>query len=165
VNKVTGRRSSVKTRTGSSPKELSAPWSLAWVVPMFGDTLCDLCRVLELSTKKRRLELEKSWQSLANTSLGLANRTVRWCTGQCPVPQAGLVSTRRSREKRKAMWLKFTGLSGEPTAPTPMVGGAISGRRVAWANGQLEHQTVRCAPDSVQWANVSWAPWDYKRDP
>jgi hypothetical protein len=28
-----------------------------------------------------------------------------------------------------------TGLSGEPTAPAPTVGSAISGRRVAWANG------------------------------
>jgi hypothetical protein len=38
--------------------------------------------------------------------------SVRWCTRQCLVPQAGSASTRRSREKRKATWLKFTGLSG-----------------------------------------------------
>jgi hypothetical protein len=37
-----------------------------------------------------------------------------------------------------------TGLSGEPTAPTPTVGSAISGRRVAWANGNL------VAPDNVR---------------
>jgi hypothetical protein len=29
--------------------------------------------------------------------LGLAHRTVQWCTGQCPVRQAGLRWTRRSR--------------------------------------------------------------------
>jgi hypothetical protein len=57
--------------------------------------------------------------------------SVQWCTGPCLVPQAGSASTRRSQEKRKATWLKFTGLSGEPTVPTPTVGGAISGRRVA----------------------------------
>jgi hypothetical protein len=47
-----------------------------------------------------------------------------------------------------ALRLKFTGLSGEPTAPAPTVGSAISGRRVAWANGQLAHRTVRCAKRS-----------------
>jgi hypothetical protein len=41
-----------------------------------------------------------------------------------------------------------TGLSGEPT-----VGRAIRRRRVAYANGQQGHRTVRCAPDSVQCAN------------
>jgi hypothetical protein len=35
------------------------------------------------------------------------------------------------------LWLKFTGLSGEPTAPVPTVGSAISGRRVVQANGHL----------------------------
>jgi hypothetical protein len=74
--------------------------------------------------------------------LGLAHRTVRWRTGQCSVPQAGRrwtscsrestelygykspdcpVShpwrTRRSREMKRMTWLKFTGLSGEPTTP------------------------------------------------
>jgi hypothetical protein len=59
-----------------------------------------------------RKELEKVWLCIAKTSTSVAHRTVRWCTGQCPVPQAGSASTRRSREQRKAMWLKFTGLSG-----------------------------------------------------
>jgi hypothetical protein len=48
VNKVTRRMSSVKTRTESSPKELSLLWPLVWDVPMFGYVLCDLCKVLEL---------------------------------------------------------------------------------------------------------------------
>jgi hypothetical protein len=41
----------------------------------------------------------------------------------------------------RALRLKFTRFSGEPTAPAPTVGSAISGRRVARANG---HQA---APD------------------
>jgi hypothetical protein len=49
------------------------------------------------------------------------HRTVQWCTGlfggapDCPVSRQR--RTRRSREKKKAMWLWFTGLSGESTAP------------------------------------------------
>jgi hypothetical protein len=51
--------------------------------------------------------------------MAIIHRTVRWCTG----------------------------LSGEPTAASAMVGRAISGRRVARANGRLG------APDSVRCAN------------
>jgi hypothetical protein len=80
--------------------------------------------------------------------LGLAHRTVRWRTGQCPVPQAGRRRTHRSREMKKVTWLKFTGLSGEPKALV--------------ANGRLRNpqatrgpqQTVGWAhPDSVRCAN------------
>jgi hypothetical protein len=35
--------------------------------------------------KKRRKEMRKSWLSTAKVQLGLAHRTVRWCTRQCPV--------------------------------------------------------------------------------
>jgi hypothetical protein len=40
----------------------------------------------------------------------------------------------------------------------PTVGHVIRVRCVARANGQRKHQTVRCAPDSVQCANGSKAP-------
>jgi hypothetical protein len=33
--------------------------------------------------KKRRKEMQKSWLSTAKVQLGLAHRTVRWCTRQC----------------------------------------------------------------------------------
>jgi hypothetical protein len=42
--------------------------------------------------------------------------------------------TRCSRESPRTLWLKFTGLSGEPTAPAPTFGSAINGRRVSRAN-------------------------------
>jgi hypothetical protein len=44
-------------------------------------------------------------------------------------------------KKLRALWLKITGLSGEPSAPAPTVGSAISGRHMGRANG---HQA---APD------------------
>jgi hypothetical protein len=53
--------------------------------------------------------------------VAINHRTIRWCTGlsgESSVPaQALRRRTRRSREKEKASRLKFTGLSGEPTAP------------------------------------------------
>jgi hypothetical protein len=42
--------------------------------------------------------LEKSWLCTSKTSSGLAHRTVRWCTGQCLVPQARHRWTGCSRE-------------------------------------------------------------------
>jgi hypothetical protein len=60
-----------------------------------------------------------------------------------------------SRKVGGAM-VKFTGLSGEPAAPAPTVGSAISGQHVARANIQqaapdysLCHWTVRCAKGVV----------------
>jgi hypothetical protein len=70
VNKVTGRRTNVKIRTGSSPKELSTPWSLVWIVPMFGDILCDLCRMLKL----RNVNLDQvklTWWIMSPTSISI----------------------------------------------------------------------------------------------
>jgi hypothetical protein len=46
---------------------------------------------------EKRIE-EKDLTGAAKTQLGLAHRTVRWCTGQCPVRQAGFRRTGRSRE-------------------------------------------------------------------
>jgi hypothetical protein len=55
---------------------------------MFLDMVNCLCtnmviQVLETVTKEQEKKREKSWLCAANTS------SVRWCTGQCPVHQAG----------------------------------------------------------------------------
>jgi hypothetical protein len=65
--------------------------------------------------------LEKRWLCLAKDSSVWEHRTVRWCTGQCPVRQAGsgelaALGFRRRRttiNHRTVRWC--TGLSGEPT--------------------------------------------------
>jgi hypothetical protein len=77
----------------------------------------------------------------------VVHRTVRWCTGlsggapDCPVVH------------RTVRWC--TRLSGESEPPEPTVDSVISGRHVAYANGQSVHQTIRCAPDSVRSAKRS----------
>jgi hypothetical protein len=65
--------------------------------------------------------LEKRWLCSAKDSSVWEHRTVRWCTGQCPVVQAGsgelaALGFRRRRttiNHRTVRWC--TGLSGEPT--------------------------------------------------
>jgi hypothetical protein len=91
----------------------------------------------------------------------LVHRTVRWCTGQCPVRQIGVcqlaaLGFRRRRttiNHRAVRWC--TGLSGESTVGSangrPRNPRATRGR----ANSQKGHRTVRCAPDSVRCANGS----------
>jgi hypothetical protein len=81
--------------------------------------------------------MEKSWQSLANTSSGLAHRTVRWCTGQCPVPQASSASNGRSREKRRRRGYKSLDCPVSQRRQRPTVDRAINARHVARANGRL----------------------------
>jgi hypothetical protein len=63
--------------------------------------------------------LKKEWLSKPKTSTSLAHRTVRWCTGQCPVPQAGSAVNWPLSGIGRVTWLKFTGLSGEISAPAP----------------------------------------------
>jgi hypothetical protein len=124
-----------------------------------------------------RKELEKELALCSKLQLGLAHRTVRWCTRQCPVRHAGLCElaalgtrrrrttknhrlvvhprrTRRPREKQRGdvaiihRTVRWcTGLSGEPT--------------VACTNGRPRNLRATCgllqrsagAPDSVRCAS------------
>jgi hypothetical protein len=56
---------------------------------------------------------------------------------QCLCPSPSATNSSLSREKEKASRLKITGLSGESEPHVPTVGGRISERRVARANGRL----------------------------
>jgi hypothetical protein len=78
------------------------------------------------------------------------HRTVRWCTGQCPVRQAGSGELVALGFRR---WC--TGLSGgAPDCPVsqqsvgPTVGRVIRARRVAEPTVRRGHRTVRCANGS-----------------
>jgi hypothetical protein len=87
----------------------------------------------------------------------VVHRTVRWCTGQCPVPRLARRRTRRSREKAKAPRLKITGLSGESTAH------AANGRqRNQWATrGPRQRSVGHTGLSGVHWT-VSGAPTELK---
>jgi hypothetical protein len=105
------------------------------------------------------IELEKRWPCSAKSSSVWVHRTVRWCTGQCPVCQAGSGKLAALGNKLTAYGYNSsdcpvcTGLSGEPT-----VGCTIHARHVAKPTVGRGHRTVRCAPDSVRCANSSKAP-------
>jgi hypothetical protein len=77
-----------------------------------------------------KIEKEKDLAEAAKTQRSLgAPDIVRWCTGQCPVRQAGIWSTGRSREFVGGVRLKFTGLSGgAPDCPVSQRSAAQSAR-------------------------------------
>jgi hypothetical protein len=67
--------------------------------------------------------------------LGLAHRTVRWCTGQCPVRQTGprelaALRTRRRRTAKNHRTVRWcTGLSDESSVANSSPSGKAKGRR------------------------------------
>jgi hypothetical protein len=96
----------------------------------------------------RKIELEMRWLCSAKVCSVWEHRTVRWCTGQCLVRQAGS-SELAALENSSATYgynspdcPVCTGLSGEPT-----VGRAICAGHVAEPTVRRGHRTVRCAPD------------------
>jgi hypothetical protein len=55
----------------------------------------------------------------AKPAHSVVHRTVRWRTGQCPVPQAGPTANWPLSGIGGATWLKITGLSGKSSVPAP----------------------------------------------
>jgi hypothetical protein len=106
-----------------------------------------------------KIELEQRWLSSAKVSAVWVHQTVRWCTGQCPVRQAGS-SELAALGKSSATYgynspdcPVCTGLSGEPT-----VGRAICAGHVAKPTARRRHRTVRCAPDMSSAPTALWLP-------
>jgi hypothetical protein len=104
-----------------------------------------------LETEKR--EEEKDLARAANYQLSLAHRTVRWCTRQCPVRQAGFRRTGRSQEFLAAYGYNSPDCPVSQRSPpqwsaAQSAGDAWPAPTVGWG-----HRTIRCAPDSVRCAN------------
>jgi hypothetical protein len=100
---------------------------------------------------QRKEKKKRTWLEAAKTQLSLAHRTVRWCTGQCPVRQAGFWRTGHSREFVGGVRLKFTGLSGGAT-DCPVSQRSQAQRSAAKSAGDAWpaptvgkwHRTIRC---------------------
>jgi hypothetical protein len=108
--------------------------------------------------------------------LGLAHRTVRWCTGQCPVRQSGprekaALGTRRRRTTKNHRTVRWcTALTGESSAVNSLPSGKAKGRHgynspdclvvhraVRWANGRLRQQSAtQSSRDTWTAPTVSW---------
>jgi hypothetical protein len=86
------------------------------------------------------------------------HRTVRWCTGQCPVRQAGSCELAALGISSASYGYNSPDCPVSQRSAGPTVGYAICARHVAEPTVRRGHRTVRCAPDSVRCANGSQAP-------
>ena len=95
----------------------------------------------------------KSWLCTAKRLFGLEHRTVRWCTGQCPMPRLPRAKWSLSGIRRRRTAKIHRTVRCAPDCPVsqrlagPTVGRAIGARHVAEPTVGKVHRTVRCAPD------------------
>jgi hypothetical protein len=100
-----------------------------------------------LSAGNRKNPIENALARAAIVCSVWEHRTVRWCTGQCPVRQAG------SSEKAALGNSPATYGYNSPDCPVsqrsagPTVGRAICAGHVAEPTARRGHRTVRCASD------------------
>jgi hypothetical protein len=93
----------------------------------------------------------------AKASSVWVHRTVRWCTGQCPVRQAGSGELAALGKELTAYDYNSPDCPVSQRSAGPTVGCAICVRHVAEPTVGRGHRTIRCAPDSVRCANCSKA--------
>ena len=103
------------------------------------------------------IELEKRWPCSAKASSVWVHRTVRWCTGQCPVRQTGSGELAALGKKLTAYGYNSPDCPVSQRSAEPTVGRAIRAGHMAEPTVRWGHRTVRCAPDSVRCANGSKA--------
>jgi hypothetical protein len=108
-----------------------------------------------LETGKIELEMDGSVQP--KFSSVWVHRTVRWCTGQCQVRQAGSGELAALEKELTAYGYNSPDCPVSQRSTGPTVGCAICARHVAEPTIGRGHRTVRCAPDSVRCANGSMA--------
>jgi hypothetical protein len=101
--------------------------------------------------------LERDSFVSAKASAVWVHRTVRWCTGQCPVCQAGSGELGALGNKLTTYDYNSPDCPVSQRSAGPTVGCAICARQVAEPTVRRGHRTVRCAPDSVRCANGSKA--------
>jgi hypothetical protein len=111
------------------------------------------------------------------------HRTVRWCTGQCPVRQAGVCQLAALGTSTAAYDYNSPDCPVSQQSAGPTVGRIIRARRVAEPTVRRGHRTVRCAngsepptvgfakegkksaSDSVRWCTgLSGAPGDRRQE-
>jgi hypothetical protein len=75
------------------------------------------------------------------------HRTVRWCTGQCPVRQAGSSEVAALGNSPATYGYNSPDCPVSQRSVGPTVGRVICAGHVAEPTARRGHRTVRCAPD------------------
>jgi hypothetical protein len=94
-----------------------------------------------------KIQLEMSWLEQPRLCSVWEHRTVRWCTGQCPMRQAG--SSELAALGNSSATYDYNSLDCPVSQRSagPTVGRAICAGHMAEPTARRGHQTVWCAPD------------------
>jgi hypothetical protein len=95
-----------------------------------------------------KTELEMRWLCSAEVSSVWVHRTVRWCTGQCSVRQAGPSELTALGNSPVTYGYNSPDCPVSQRSARPTVGRAICAGHVAEPTARRRHGTVRCANGS-----------------
>jgi hypothetical protein len=94
-----------------------------------------------------KIQLEMSWLEQPRLCSVWEHRTVRWCTGQCPVRQAGSSELAALGNSSATYGYNSPDCPVSQWSAGPTVSRAICAGHVAEPTARRGHQTVRCAPN------------------
>jgi hypothetical protein len=98
------------------------------------------------------------WLCSAKVCSVWEHRTVRWCTGQCPVRQAGSSKLAALGNSPATYGYNSSDCPVSQRSAGPTVGRAICAGHVAEPTARRGHRTVRCAPDMSGAPTALWLP-------
>jgi hypothetical protein len=105
-----------------------------------------------------KIELKMRWLCSAKVCSVWEHRTVRWCTGQCPVRQAGSSKLAALGNSPATYGYNSSDCPVSQRSAGPTVGRAICAGHVAEPTARRGHRTVRCAPDMSGAPTALWLP-------
>jgi hypothetical protein len=105
--------------------------------------------VLCLSARNRRNNFGEVGCVQPKGCLVWVHRTVRWCTGQCPVRQAGVCQLAALGTSTAVYGYNSPDCPVSQQSAQPTVGRVIRARRVAEATVRRGHRTVSGAPTAL----------------
>jgi hypothetical protein len=105
-----------------------------------------------------KIELEMRWLRSAKVCSVWEHRTVRWCTGQCPMRQAGSSELAALGNSPATYGYNSPDCPVSQRSAGPTVGRAICVGHVAEPTARRGHRTVRCAPDMSGAPTALWLP-------
>jgi hypothetical protein len=94
-----------------------------------------------------KIQLKMPWLEQPRLCSVWEHRTVRWCTGQCPVRQAGSSEVAALGNSPATYGYNSPDCPVSQRSAGPTVGHAICAGHVAEPTARRGHRTVRCAPD------------------
>jgi hypothetical protein len=110
------------------------------------------------SAGNRKNPIENALARAAKTLLSLEHRTVRWCTGQCPVRQAGSSELAALGNSPAVYGYNSPDCPVSQRSAGPTVVRVICAGHVAEPTARRRHRTVRCAPDMSGAPTALWPP-------